>query len=67
MTEMDVIVFASGERAWCWPLPPDPIVLHTTELRSADLIEQFNVWQTLTGARFHVAEVHRLLDGVPVA
>ena len=66
VTEMGGIVFASGDRAWCWPMPADPVVLHTAELLPAGPVEQFQAWQALNRERLSEAELHRLVSLHPL-
>jgi hypothetical protein len=60
------VVFASGESAWSWPIPPDPIALHVTALQPAGLTEQFDEWRALTRDTLAPPELHRLVSLHPL-
>jgi hypothetical protein len=55
-------VFASGETAWSWPIPPEPIALHARRLQPAGLVEQFDEWRALTRDALTPSELHRLVS-----
>ena len=67
--EMGSVVFASGEHAWSWPLPAEPVALRIIELAADGATEQLNAWRATTGTRFSDAELHHLvsLHPLPVA
>jgi winged helix domain-containing protein/ATPase family protein associated with various cellular activities (AAA) len=66
LAEMGSIVFASGEHAWNWQLPAEPIVLRVFELQPDGFSEQLRAWQTLSGNTFSDAELHRLISLHPL-
>ena len=66
LAEMGSIVFASGEHAWNWQFPAEPIVLRTLELQPDGFTEQLHVWQVLSNNAFTVAELHRLISLHPL-
>jgi hypothetical protein len=65
--EMGSILFLSGERPWHWPIPPDPIVLRTLELRTGGYIEQLEAWRTLLGGQIADPDLQRLVSRHPLA
>jgi hypothetical protein len=66
MAEMGSTVFVSGERPWSWPIPGDPIMLHTAALRPPGMMEQFDTWQSLSRGMLPHADLHRLVSVHPL-
>lgn len=69
LADMGGVVFASGERAWGWQLPAEPVVLRIVELQPDGFAEQLQAWQAMSAGRFEDAQLHRLvsLHPMPVA
>ena len=67
--EMGSVVFASGDHAWRWPLPQDPVTLRIVELNADGVVEQLDAWQAMSNNELGDAELHRLvsLHPMPVA
>ncbi len=67
--EMGSVVFASGDQAWRWPLPQDPVALHILELTADGVVEQLDAWQAMSNNELDDAKLHRLvsLHPMPVA
>lgn len=68
-TEMGSIVFGSGERAWCWQMPSEPLVLRIVEVRPDGVDEQLDAWRSASRHEFGDADLHHLisLHPLPVA
>ena len=66
LAEMGSVVFASGEQAWSWQLPADPIVLRILELQPEGFLEQLHAWKVLSHDAFTIAELHRLISLHPL-
>jgi hypothetical protein len=67
--EMGGVVFASGDLAWRWPLPQEPVMLRIVELRADGVVDQLDAWQAMSNNELGDAAVHRLvsLHPMPVA
>jgi len=66
LSDLGGVVFASGEQAWCWQLPAEPVATRMLELQSDTFREQLNAWQRLTGNTFPSDQLHRLVSLHPL-
>jgi hypothetical protein len=67
--DMGSVVIASGERAWGWQLPAEPVSLRIVEFHPGGFDDQLQAWQALSKGRFEQAQLHHLvsLHPMPVA
>jgi Winged helix domain, variant/ATPase family associated with various cellular activities (AAA) len=66
LSDLGGTVFASGEQAWCWQLPEEPVALRMLELQPDTFREQLATWQRLAGGAFPADELHRLISLHPL-
>lgn len=66
VAEMGTVVFASGDRPWCWPVPAEPVTLRIVELKADGVAEQLHAWRVMSGNAFSDAELHRLISLHPL-
>jgi hypothetical protein len=66
LVDLGGTVFASGEQAWCWQLPEEPVALRMLELQPDSFRDQLDAWQRLTGGAFSADELHRLVSLHPL-
>ena len=65
--EMGSVVFASGDEAWRWPLPQEPVTLRIVELHADGIIDQMNAWQAMSNNELGDTERHRLASLYPMS
>jgi hypothetical protein len=66
LSDLGGTVFASGEQAWCWQLPEEPVTMRMLELQPDTFREQLGAWQRFTGGAFPADELHRLVSLHPL-
>lgn len=66
LSDLGGVVFASGEQAWCWQLPEEPVVVRMLELQADTFREQLAAWQRLTNNAFPADQLHRLVSLHPL-
>ena len=65
-TEMGSIVFASGEHAWCWQMPSEPLLLRIVDVRPDGVDEQLDAWRSASRHELADAELHHLISLHPL-
>jgi hypothetical protein len=64
--EMGNVLFASGQRPWCWQIPAAPVVLQTMQLHAAGLSEQVATWSSLSRGELPLEQLQRLVSLHPL-